>query len=39
VLLGGNQHGEYFRLKPGVQTLRILGQPAEVRLLITPTYL
>lgn len=33
-----NLHGEYIRLSPGAEVVRITGQPAEVRLLFTPTY-
>lgn len=38
-LEAGNQHGEYLRLYPGVNRLRVTGQPAELRLVFTPTYL
>lgn len=34
-----NRNGEYVRFLPGLNTVRILGQPAEVRILLTPTYL
>ena len=34
-----NRHGEYARLRPGNNTVRAIGQPAEVRILFTPTYL
>lgn len=37
-LRSGNRHGEYLRLPPGTQTIRILGKPAEARLLFTPTW-
>lgn len=33
-----NQRGEYLRLRPGVNTLQILGHPAEVRVFFTPAY-
>lgn len=35
----GNQHGEYFRLRAGPQTIQIIGTPAEVRLYFPATYL
>ncbi|MEW6223201.1 MAG: hypothetical protein AB1627_01090 [Chloroflexota bacterium] len=37
-LLPGNRHGEYLRLPRGTTALRVLGQPAEARILFTPTY-
>ena len=38
-LQAANRHGEYVRFRSGLNTVRILGQPAEVRILLTPTYL
>lgn len=35
----GNEHGEYLRLPPGAQTLRVSGNPTETRIHFTPTYL
>lgn len=38
-LRAGNRHGEYFRLRPGLNTVSIGGRPAEVRLSFPATYL
>jgi hypothetical protein len=38
-LAAGNEHGEYIRLRPGVNRLRISGRPASVRVAFRPTYL
>lgn len=38
-LQAANRHGEYARLRPGTNTIRILGQPAQARILFTPTHL
>jgi hypothetical protein len=38
VLNPANAHGEYLRLEPGLNNLRILGKPAAARILFTPTY-
>jgi hypothetical protein len=38
-LMGANRHGEYVRLGPGANTVRILGYPASARILFIPTYL
>lgn len=38
VLKAANRHGEYVRLMPGATTIRVLGQPSQVRILFTPTY-
>lgn len=35
----GNRHGEYLRLIPGSNVLRILGAPAEARIMFFPTWL
>jgi hypothetical protein len=35
----GNRHGEYIRVRPGENTIRIDGQPAEVRMSFKATYL
>lgn len=39
VLHSGNRHGEYFRVRPGSNTLSIIGRPAEVRLSFMAAYL
>ena len=41
LLLGypGNRHGEYLRLRPGSNTIRINGKPAQVRISFPATYL
>lgn len=38
-LRAGNRNGEYLRLLPGSNTLRILGAPAEARITFFPTWL
>lgn len=38
-LKAANRHGEYVRLRPGVNAVRVLGQPAQARILFTPTWL
>lgn len=35
----GNVHGEYLRLPPGAQTIRVTGGAATTRIRFTPTYL
>lgn len=35
----GNQRAEYLRIVPGSNTLRVLGSPAEARILFFPTWL
>lgn len=37
-LRAGNRNGEYLRLLPRTNTVRVLGQPAEARIHFTPTY-
>jgi hypothetical protein len=39
VLGAGNRHGEYFRLRPGLNTIQISGLPAELRVSFPATYL
>lgn len=34
----GNEHGEYLRLPPGAQTLRVSGAPAQTRIHFLPTW-
>lgn len=34
-----NSHGEYFRLTPGINAIRITGQPTQVRVSFPATYL
>lgn len=34
----GNEHGEYLRLRPGAQTIRVSGAPATTRINFLPTY-
>lgn len=34
-----NLHGEYARLSPRINDVRVFGQPAEARIRVTPTYL
>jgi len=34
----GNRHGEYIRLPAGRVALRVIGSPAETRILFNPTY-
>lgn len=38
-LLEGNRHGEYLRLRPGLNTIRVVGLPQQVRLTFPATYL
>lgn len=37
-LKAANRNGEYVRFRPGLNTVRILGQPASARILFTPTF-
>lgn len=37
-LRSGNEHGEYLRLSPGVQTLRVAGNPVSTRIHFQPAY-
>lgn len=39
ILHANNRNGEYVRLDPGTNTIRISGQPAEVRVRYTSVYL
>lgn len=38
-LRADNLHGEYARLSPGINDVRIFGQPTTARIRFTPTYL
>ncbi len=38
-LLPGNVHGEYLHLYPGVNTVLVTGQPAQVRIIFDRSYL
>jgi hypothetical protein len=38
-LFANNRGGEYLRLRPGNNTLRAAGTPAQIRLIFYPTYL
>lgn len=38
-LLAGNEHGEYIRFAPTAQDIRIVGKPAECRLIFSKTWL
>jgi hypothetical protein len=37
-LFAANQHGEFFRLRPGTNRIRITGKPTETRLLFNPAW-
>jgi hypothetical protein len=39
ILRPANRHGEYVRFRPGLNTVRILGQPTQARLLFPRTFL
>lgn len=38
-LRAANRHGEFIRFRPGVNQLRVLGQPGSAHILFTRTYL
>jgi hypothetical protein len=38
ILRPGNEHGEYLRLPPGAQTIRVSGNPVSTRIHFLPAY-